>query len=70
MERIPMTWRSSFRARWFGWTLVFGLVAGACGLPYRALRLGLEAAPAWSLPLLVPPLVAAFLSGVRFPFWR
>jgi hypothetical protein len=67
MARLT-TWQSSLWARWLGWTLVFGLVAGACGLAYRALRP--EIAPAWSLALLVPLLVAAFLIGVRFPFWR
>jgi hypothetical protein len=64
MERVT-TWWSSLWARWLGWTVAVALVAGACGLAYRALRPGI--APALSLALLVPPLVAAFLIGVRFP---
>jgi hypothetical protein len=84
------TWWSSEWARWFGWTVVFALVAGACtlayevsigckswpkGLPVVADACGLASQalgpgilPAWSLAYLVPPLVAAFFIGVRFPF--
>jgi hypothetical protein len=84
------TWWSSEWARWFGWTLVFALVAGACNLAYEVSigckgwpkglpvvadacgladqALGPGILPAWSLAYLVPPLVAAFFIGVRFPF--
>jgi hypothetical protein len=60
-----MAWRNAVWARWLGWTAAFGLVAGGCGLAYRALRPGV--APAGALALLAPPLVAAFLIGARFP---
>jgi hypothetical protein len=66
MARVT-TWRHTTWARWLGWTGVFALVAGACGLAYRGLRP--EIPPAWSLALLVPPLVAAFLIGARFRSW-
>ena len=44
------------------------LVAGARGLVYRWLRPGIP--PTLSLAFLVPPMVAAFLIGMRLPLWR
>jgi hypothetical protein len=64
MERVT-TWRSSQWARWLGWTAVFGVVVGVCGLAYR--WRGTEDWSTWSLVLLVPPLATAFLIGARFP---
>ena len=50
------------------WPKGLPVVADACGLAHQALGPGIL--PAWPLVYLVPPLVAAFFIGVRFPFWR
>jgi hypothetical protein len=68
MECVMTTSQSVLWVRWLGWTVVFGLVIGACRLAYSWLALGIP--PALSLAFLGLPLVAAFCMGVGFPFWR
>jgi hypothetical protein len=68
MERVMTPSNSVLWARWLGWTLIFGLVVGACRLAYRWLAAGIS--PALSLVFLGLPLLMACLMGVGFPFWR
>jgi len=60
MERVT-TWRSSLRARWLGWTVVFGLVL--VGSPWLVVTLQLEDV---GIVLMALPLIPAFLIGVWF----
>jgi hypothetical protein len=61
MELVT-TWRSSERARWLGWTVVFGLVLVGSGW--------LAQLPGMGIVSFALPLIAAFLIGWRYrSFW-